>query len=222
MKNYILLLCFSILFNLATQAKINEFYNFGASVNLSMMDNFAYGASTNPNKLFIGGGLNYGFSLNEEFNLLVGLDFQSVAPNNARSDYEICDGSPSCLPESKSSQLYIPIGFEYYSNTNRSRFQSFYNVNLIPAFSVTENINITPYNTEHIAQASYKVSDNGFKFQNLFLSIGVNNEFGFNEKIKVFIEPSMRYSLLFKREDVVNPNYMIMVKIGFKYRGVKK
>ena len=222
MKKLSLIVLFTIILNIDSNAKFGEFYNYGGGVSVSIMDNFAYGAQTTPQKVYFGGGINYGMSLNEEFNLLIGLDFQSVAPNNARSDYEFCDGSPTCLPEAKSAQLYIPLGFEYYSNTNRSKFQSFYNAHLIPTFSVTESVKVTPFDLSHIAQTPYTVKDNGFKFQNLYLSIGVNNEFGINEKFKIFIEPSMRYSLLFKREDVINPDYMILIKVGCKYRALSK
>ena len=222
MKTKHILVIFLSLFLSKSQAKFKEYYNYGASVNLSVMDNFAYGASTSPNRLFVSGSLNYGASLNDEFNLLIGLDFGTVSPNNATSDYKVCDGSPSCDAESHSFQFFLPIGFEYYTNTNRSKFQSFYVVNVIPAFSVTESVDITPYDINHIAQPTYTNKDNGFKFQNLYLSIGVNNEFGLSQKFKIFIEPSMKYSLLFKREDVVNPAYMLCLKIGCKFRTMSK
>ena len=126
--------------------------------------------------------------------------------------------STYCYPEVTSHQIFIPIGFEYYTNTDRSTFQSFFNVHLIPSFSLSERREITPFDSSSVVALEPYTVTSGFGFQDLNLKIGLNNEFGINENLKVYIEPSVRHSLLFRKEDVVNPDWTISLKIGVKYR----
>ena len=212
-------LLFSIFVTLITQtaeAQFGRFVSYDFNVHLAAMDNYQYGTRTRPDRLHWGVGAGFGTSINDDFNLLIGVDWMTVNPNNTRSDYELCN-SPSCLPEVKSQQIFIPIGFEYYTNTDRSTFQSFFNVHLIPSFSLSETRNITPFDSMHVAQAPY-TEKSGFGFQDLNLKIGLNNEFGLNENLKIYVEPSVRHSLLFRSEDVVNPDWTISLKIGIRYR----
>ena len=223
MKKFGFLTCLllSITGNVLAQSSFGQFYSFSGNVHVCLLDNKQYGARTAPNKLHVGGGIGASASINDQFNLTLGLNYLTIQPNNARSDYSFDLGYPSYIPEVKSSQLFIPIGFEYYSNTDRSPFQSFYSIHLIPSFSITEVMNIIPFDEFHIAQPIITKKDNGFKFQDLHFQIAVNNEFSINENYKIFVEPALRHTILFKSEDVVNPDYMISLKVGFKFRGSK-
>lgn len=203
-------------------SNFGQFISYQANYHVSVLDNVQYGISTRPNKVHMGGGLGFGASINDMFNLLIGVDYMTIQPNNARSDYSFDLGYKSYQPFVTSAQLFLPIGFEYYSNTDRSPFQSFYSVHLIPSFSITEKMDIIPFDEFHIAQPNILIEDNGFKFQDFSLQIAINNEFSINENYKVFIEPSIRHSILFRAEDVVNPDYMLSIKIGFKFRGEGK
>lgn len=223
MKRIYLILLFSALANqLVSQKKFGEFISYYGSIQASIADNIQYGTKTRPNRIHIGLEVGGGMSVSKRFNLLLGLGFMQMKPNNTRSDYTICDGSPSCIPITVSNQLFLPFGFEYYLNTDRSPFQSFYSIKLVPSFSVTEKTEIIPFDADHAALPAIVKKNNGFKFQDFHFQIAINNEIGINQDYKIFIEPSASHSLLFRKEDFVNPDYMISLKIGFRFRGEKK
>ncbi|MFT6745996.1 MAG: hypothetical protein ACJAZ2_000334, partial [Glaciecola sp.] len=129
---------------LQAQSQFAEYKSYDFFINNTLLDNKQYGPVTAPSRLHIGAGVGMGLSVNDNFNLLLGLNFLQVKPNNTRSDYTFCT-SASCVPISVSNQLFLPIGAEYYTNTNQSPFQLFYALRLIPAFSVTEVTEMIPF-----------------------------------------------------------------------------
>jgi hypothetical protein len=200
-----------------SQTVFGEYKSLHAFVNTAILDNRQYGVVTGPPKLHIGGGLGASVSINDNFNLLGGLNFLQVKPNNTRSDYSFCE-SFSCLPMASSSQLFVPLGIEYYDNTDQSPFQMFYALRLIPSISISESMEVIPHDSENDPLPSYQVKDNGIKFQDLQIQIAINNEFSLSEKYKIYIEPSASHSILFRDEDVINPDFIISIKVGFKIR----
>lgn len=219
MKNLSLFLLLCVLFgtNARAQTKFGEYKSYFAFANNALLDNKQYGVETNPRKYHLGGGVGIGLSVNDNFNLLVGLNYMLVKPMNNRSDYSFCE-SPSCLPISASNQLFLPIGVEYYGNTDMSPFQLFYTLRLVPAFSVTEVTEVIPFDEFQSPQPSYQVENNGLKFQDLQIEIAINNEFSLSQKFKIYLEPSVSHSILFRAEDFINPDYVIALKVGFRIR----
>ncbi len=207
-----------------SNAQINKYYSISGSVNTFLVDMQNYRAATNPPpKIAVGGGFAYGFSIREEFNMSLGLDFLSYKPNNSRGYYASCsddgDIDISCIPIVSTSQLYIPIGFEFYSNANYKPFHSFLILSLIPSFSITERTEMIVYNKYLFEDDRYLENNDGFKFQDFNLAVSICNDFNINEKYKLFIEPSIRLSLLFRNENFVNPNNTVGLKIGIRFRG---
>jgi len=215
--SFILFLSLISFSGLKAQSVFGQYRSYHVFVDNAILDNKQYGIGTTPARLHVGGGVGIGYSLSDNFNLLGGLSYMFVKPNNARSDYSFCQDA-SCLPIAKSNQISIPIGIEYYANTDHSPFQIFYSLKIVPAFSATEVTEIIPYSTLSEAQASYVVKNNGFKFQDLQFRIALNNEFSISHKYKIYLEPSVSHSVLFKTEDTINPDYIISLKIGFKVR----
>jgi len=219
MKNFKLLLFFVVLSGtkLLGQATFGEHKSLEAFVNLALLDNKQYGPETVPRRLHVGGGIGGSVSINDNINLLLGLNFLQVKPNNTRSDYSFCPDL-SCIPLALSNQLFLPIGAEYYTNTNQSPFQMFWALRLVPAFSMTEVTEIIPFDYNQSQQPSVFVKNNGFKFQDLQFQVAVNNEFSINQKYKIYVEPSVSHSILFRAEDAINADYIMSLKIGFKIR----
>jgi hypothetical protein len=219
MKNFKLLLFFVALSGtkLLAQSTFGEYKSLDVFLNFSLLDNNQYGPETVPRRLHFGGGVGGGISINDNFNLLLGLNFLQVKPNNTRSDYTFCPDL-SCLPIAVSNQLFLPIGAEYYTNTNQSPFQMFWALRLVPSFSVTEVTEIIPFDYYQSPRPSIFVKNNGFKFQDLQFQVAVNNEFSINQKYKIYVEPSVSHSILFRAEDAINADYIVSLKVGFKIR----
>lgn len=212
-----LLACLLSVKTISAQSNFGDYKSYHFFFNSAIADNKQYGIDTSPRRYHWGIGAGASVSINDDFNLLLGLNYMLVKPNNTRSDYTFCTGA-SCLPISVSNQLFLPVGVEYYGNTDQSPFQMFYALRLVPAFSVTEVTEVIPFDEFHIAQPSYELKNNGFKFQDLQVQIAINNEFSINQKYKIYVEPSLSHSILFRSEDVINPDYMISLKVGFKIR----
>jgi hypothetical protein len=216
-SSFILFLTLVSFTGINAQSVFGQYKSYHAYIDNAILDNKQYGIGTYPVRLHVGGGIGVGFSINDNFNLLGGLSYMHVKPNNTKSDYSFCEDK-SCLPIAESNQIFLPIGIEYYKNTDRSPFQMFYTLKVVPAFSVTEVTEIVPYNVFREPQTSYKVTNNGFKFQDLQFRIALNNEFSINQKYKIYLEPSVSHSILFRTEDMINPDYIISLKVGFKIR----
>ena len=60
-----------------------------------------------------------------------------------------------------------------------------------------------------------------FKFQDMHLELGLGGDISLSSKLKLFFEPSIQHSITFRKEDLVNPNYMISLKLGLRFRSVK-
>ncbi len=215
--NFVLAFC--TLYHVS-KAGIGQFLSYQANVHAAALNNYQYGVSSSS-KLHVGGGIGGSVSLNSTFNLMLGFTYMKISPNNSNSDYSFCPDA-SCQPDVTSNQLFLPIGVEYYANTDRSPFQSFFTVSLVPAFSFSQSWAITSYNKSNIEVDFYTEEKKGFSFQDLHAQISVNNEFSLDEHYKIYIEPSLSHTVLFKAEDAVNPDYMISIKIGFKFRGEGK
>ena len=219
-----LLIIFAFTFSAITselKAGFGEFVSYHATIHTAILNNYQYGVSTSPNKLHIGLGVGGSASINSSFNLMYGLAYMKISPNNNNSDYSFCPDA-SCFPVVSSHQLFVPVGVEYYSNSDRSPFQSYFTISLVPAFSFSQESTITSYDKFNIEGETYTEKNNGFKFQDLHFQIAVNNEFSLDQNYKIYVEPSLSHTVLFKSEDTVNPDYMISIKIGFKFRGEGK
>lgn len=202
--------------------QFGQFMSYFANGHSALLDNYAYGTATRPDRFHYGGGGGMGASINDEFNLIIGVEFMRVTPNNTRSDYSFCgDAFEDCLPQVTSNQLFFPIGVEYYSNTDRSPFQSFYVVKLVPSISLTEKQSIATF-IDQVQVNRFDISNSGPKFQDLHFQLSVNNEFSIDQNHKIYVEPGVSHSLLFRDEDVVNPDYILSLRVGYKFRADAK
>ena len=188
---------------------------------------FGYGAAlSNYNheiiqqRPYFGGGLNYTHSLFSELNLLAGVTYFKYDMEYTKAQYEDCDSEDgTCWMETNSTQLQIPLGVEFYINDNNLAVRTYYRVSLNTSFSLQEQMNITKIvvNPEFGAP-EIQVDDNGFKFQDLSLRVAMGTEIRLNEKLFLSIEPNLSHSLLFRSEDVINPNYILRFDLGLRYR----
>lgn len=222
-KLSIVLLLFCTHWLMAQNAK---FIGMSASVNTSIIDMKLERSATNaPVQVLVGGGAAYSTSLKEDLNVRFGLDFLSYKPATPRGYYDVCveEGSDnSCLPVVNTTQLYLPVGLEFYINTDYKPIHSFFYAGLIPAFSVIEKIETIMYNYALDEIDRYQEKQNGFNFQDLYLAIGLSTEFLIVGSFKFFVEPQGRISLLFRKQNFVNPVTAFTVKIGARYRSEKK
>ena len=65
-------------------------------------------------------------------------------------------------------------------------------------------------------------TNNGLKFQDLHLEFSIGTEFSISDKFKLYFEPSVQHSTLFRKEDLINPNYMISFRLGLRLRSHKE
>lgn len=212
-----------ILFFCSGKAQINKYSYISGSINTCVIDMHNVRAATNPlPKVFVGGGIAYGFSIVEEFGMSVGLDFLSYKPNNTRGYYELTakynDIDVSSVPVVSTTQFYLPIGFEFYSNANYNPFHSFFILSLIPSFSITDKMEVIVYDKTLTEMDRFLENNNSFKFQDLNAAFAISNDFRLTNKYKFFVEPSYRVSLFFRKENFTNPNSMFSIKVGIRYR----
>lgn len=227
MKIRLLFVAF-ILFNASPlAAQLNHYYSITGSVNFNII-HMKNRMSTvdSPTKMYVGGGLAYGFSIVDQFNMSIGLDYLSYKPYNPRGFYDTFDEIAgenemiySYKPDVSTSQIYLPIGFEFYSNTNYKPFHTFLIVSFIPSFSLTEKMDVTVYDELLNEIDHFSEEESGFKFQDFNVSFAISNDLNILEKYKFFFEPSVRISALFRSEDLINPGSMFLLKVGIRYRG---
>ena len=90
----------------------------------------------------------------------------------------------------------------------------------IPSTKLTKNIAQVLF-TEGLID-SFEELKNGLKFQDLHFEFSIGTEFSISDKFKLYFEPSVQHSTLFRKEDLINPNYMISFRLGLKLRSHKE
>lgn len=214
---YLLLSC-----TLVVHAQVGDFVGISGSINTVIVDmNLQHAATNAPVGVFIGGGAAYSISLKENFNARFGLDFLRHQPNNVRGYYDECSSlglDYSCLPEMTVAQLYFPIGTEFYLNTNYRPYHTFFIFSIIPSFSITEKKEMTVYDQYLKVVDQYTEKRNGFVFQDIVANVALGNEFVIIGNLKLFIEPSVQISMLFRKQNFVNPLTGFNVKVGLRHR----
>jgi hypothetical protein len=188
---------------------------------------FGYGAAlSNYNyeviqpRVFVGGGINYTVSLLSDLNLLAGITYFKYDMEYTKSEYSDCDSEDgTCWMETNSTQLNIPIGFEFFLNDNNLAIRTYYRLSLNTSFSLKEQKNITKIIFDpEFDDAEIQVDDNGFKFQDLSLRFALGTEIRLHKKMFLTIEPNLAHSILFRTDDVINPNYVLRLDLGLRYR----
>ena len=173
---------------------------------------------------FFSGGLDYSTSYNNDINLKFGIHYMETFINNDKQYHSICDlPDNSCWAESDMRYINLPMGIEIYPNKAKMRTKSYYGLRLIPMLSLQERLI-----KEEIFIGSDPVhqidttTNNGLKFQDLHFEFSLGTEFSITEKYKVYFEPSVQHSMLFRKEDLRNPNYMISFRLGLRLRSHKQ
>lgn len=212
------------LFLIAISSQSFSQKDFGKYQSVSL---FGYGAAlSNYNhsiiqqKPYFGGGINYTTSILSDLNLLVGLTYFKYDMEYTKTSYSDCDSEDgTCWMETNSTQLQIPLGVEFYLNDNNLAVRSYYRLSLNTSFSIQEQKNITKIvNDPDFDDVVVIVDDNGLKFQDLSLRFGLGTEIRLKKDFFFTIEPNLSHSILFRQEDVINPNYIIRLDLGLRYR----
>ena len=176
---------------------------------------------------FFSGGIDYTTSsYNKDINLKFGIHYMETFINNDKQVHSICDQPDnSCWAESDMRYINLPIGFEIYPNRAKIQTKSYYGFRLIPMLSLQERLIKTEIfmdeEPDNILQID-TATNNNLKFQDLHLEFSIGTEFSITEKYKVFFEPSVQHSTLFRKEDLINPNYMISFRLGLRLRSHKE
>lgn len=168
---------------------------------------------------YFSSGFDYGTSLTETINVKGGLNYMYMYLNNDKQNHSACDlPDNSCWIESEVNYINFPIGLEFYSNTSRLQSKSYYIAKIIPMFSVKSRQIKTEFSNGIIG---VDTTFSNFKFQDMHLELGLGGDISLSSKLKLFFEPSIQHSITFRKEDLVNPNYMISLKLGLRFRSVK-
>ncbi|MBO72172.1 MAG: hypothetical protein CMD35_01025 [Flavobacteriales bacterium] len=175
---------------------------------------------------FLSGGIDYSSSYNKDINLKFGINYLETFINNDKKIHSICDQPDnSCWAESDMRYINLPVGIELYANKAKIQTKSYYGFRLIPMFSLQERLIKTEIfidqDPDNILQID-TTTKNGFKFQDLHLEFTIGTEFSINEEFKFYFEPSVQHSALFRKEDLINPNYMISFRLGIRFRSHKQ
>ena len=155
---------------------------------------------------FFSGGLDYTTSYNNDINIKLGLHFMETFIDNGKKFHSICDQPDnSCWVESDVTYMNLPLGIEFYSNNSKLKTKSYYNLRLIPMFSLRE----LSIKTDFLENASgnYELMidsliNKKLKFQDLHIEFSIGTEFSISENYKVYFEPSIQHSMLFRKEDL--------------------
>jgi len=177
-------------------------------------------------KIFFSGGFDYTISYNNDLNLKIGAQYLETYINNDKQKHSICDQPDnSCWAESEMKYVNLPIGVEFYSNKSKIKTKSYYNLRLLPLFSVRELLIKTEFlenNDGNYELIIDSLANNNFKFQDLHIEFSIGTEFSITDKYKIYFEPSIQHSMLFRKEDLRNPNYMISFRLGLRMRSQKE
>ena len=172
---------------------------------------------------FFSGGVDYSTSYDKDLNLRFGIHYMETFINNDKLFHSICNQPDnSCWVESDMRYLSLPLGIELYANKAKIKTKSYYLFRLIPMFSSQERIIKTEVFKEpqHYVDTA-NIVHNGLKFQDLHFEFSIGTEFSINDIYKVYFEPAVQHSMLFRKEDLVNPNYIISFRLGLRLRSHK-
>jgi hypothetical protein len=177
-------------------------------------------------KVFFSGGLDYSISYDKNINLKIGAQYLETYINNDKQKHSICDQPDnSCWAESEMKYINLPIGVEFYSNKSNIKTKSYYNFKLVPMFSVQDLLIKTEFlenkDGNHLLTLDSLVN-NRFKFQDLHIEFSIGTEISITDQYKIYFEPSVQHSMLFRTEDLRNPNYMISFRLGLRMRSQKE
>lgn len=177
------------------------------------------------NQAYFSGGLGYGTSLTNTVNLKVGAHYLETTMNSDKQFHSICDQPDhTCFAESEAKYLNIPIGIEFYSNNSRIKTKSYYHLNLIPMFSM-ESLLIKSeiyFNENDVELGVDSTLNTNIQFQDIHLEMVLGTDISLTRKLKLFFEPSIQHSILFRKEDLINYNYMISLRLGLRVRSYKR
>lgn len=204
------------------KAQFGQYYSvsfYGQAAGLSNYKYLPY-----QSRVYFGGGIDLGTSLTQYLNLKLGLNTIQTYINNGKEVHSICDQPDnSCFSESEVFYINTPLSLEFYQNGGRSGTKSFYNITLHPMFSVNERLIRSEIHTEPEVMLLIDTAvNNNIKFQDLHLGFSLGSDIAINRKFKVYFEPSIQHSILFRKEDLINPNYIISIKLGFKIRSYRR
>lgn len=173
---------------------------------------------------YYSGGFDYGTSYTQTLNLKVGVHYLSTYLNNDKLFHSICDQpNNTCFAESEVQYINIPLGIELYSNGARLKTKSYSIFRLIPMFSFSETLIKSEIYTEpEVFLGVDSTVSGGFKFQDLHFEIALGTDFSITRKLKLYFEPSVQHSILFRKEDLINPNYLISLRVGLRVRSYKR
>ena len=175
-------------------------------------------------RVYFSGGFEYGFSLTQYLNLKLGVNVLNTYINNGKEAHSICDiPGNTCFSEAEVFYTNTALSLEFYQNGGKSGTKSFYNITLHPMFSINERlIRSEIYTLPDVELIIDTTSVSGFKFQDLHLGFSLGSDISLSRKFKIYFEPSIQHSVLFRKEDLINPNYLISIKLGFKIRSYRR
>lgn len=212
------------LLGITTYAQKFDYSSWSAFGQSSILSN--YRTIPIQQKLFFSGGLDYSISYDKDINLKFGAQYLETYINNDKQKHSICDQPDnSCWVESEMKYINLPVGVEFYSNKSKIKTKSYYNLRLVPMFSVRELVIKTEFlennagNYELIIDSTVS---NNFKFQDLHIEFSIGTEFSITDQYKIYFEPSVQHSMLFRKEDLRNPNYMVSFRLGLRMRSQKE
>lgn len=179
-------------------------------------------ASSKPSyNLYYGIGGTYGASIKEDINFRFGADLLYFKPQNVRGYYDFCINSNekywSCLPVVTTIQLQIPIELEFIVNSDYARYKTFFSTGLMPVLSLREKGELIEYDDVLNEVNRYEIDD-GLKIPALYFLASVTTEFLLFGNFRFFIEPSVRVSSSFKRQNYSNPIHYFIMKSGIRAR----
>lgn len=175
-------------------------------------------------KAYFSGGVDYGTSLTNSLNIKFGVHYLESFINNDKQFHSLCDQPDnSCFVESDVNYINFPLGIEMYSNSSRIKNKSYYNIRLIPMFSMEELVIKSEIFDEPEVHLDIDSSLNtNFKFQDLHFEFALGTDISLSRKLKLYFEPSIQHSIFMRKEDLVNPNYMISFRLGLRVRSYKR
>jgi hypothetical protein len=213
-----------LLIGINTNAQQFDYSSLSAFGQSSILSN--YRTIPIQQRVFFSGGLDYSTSYNNDINLKIGAQYLETYINNDKQKHSICDQPDnSCWAESAMKYINLPIGVEFYSNKSKIKTKSYYNLKLVPMFSIRELLIKTEFMKNNDGEQVLNVDslvNNRFKFQDLHFGFSIGTEISITEKYKVYFEPSVQHSMLFRKEDLRNPNYMISFRLGLRMRSQKE
>ena len=212
-----------LLFTINVKAQRFQYFSWSFYGQGSALSN--YNTVPIQNQPYYSGGLSYGTSLTNSTNIKIGGHYLETTLNSDKQFHSICDQPDhSCFTESEVKYLNIPMGIEFYSNNSRIKTKSYYHLNLIPMFSL-ESLLIKSeiyFDDNEVELGVDSTLNTNFSFQEIHMEFVLGTDISLTRKLKLFFEPSIQNSILFRKEDLINYNYMISLRIGLRIRSYKR